>query len=194
MYLMWSTHSNLSRSPHEVKEGPYTRKKSWQPKQTGPTVILGHLTLPPSRRPWSRGERFQPSGYTATSAYWAHIPACTRYVQYLLTEVNPSVLNWHRRGATILEVSAFHNTLPDLSNQWSSAFHLRAPPGVRLGGVCFNLLTLFWISFREIQKLDGPKSAKLRSSWKGASSFSLFEPSSFWISQKLINKIMKSWK
>jgi hypothetical protein len=139
MYLMWSTHSNLSRSPHEVKAGPYTRKKSWQPKQTGPTVILGHLTLPPSRRPWSRGERFQPSGYTATSAYWAHIPACTRYVQYLLTEVNPAVLNWHRRGATILEVSAFHNTLPDLSNRWSSAFHLRAPLNLRLSNLNISL-------------------------------------------------------
>jgi hypothetical protein len=25
-------------------------------------------------------------------------PACDRYVQYLLTGTNPSVLNWHRRG------------------------------------------------------------------------------------------------
>jgi hypothetical protein len=25
---------------------PYTRKKSWKPKQTGPAIILGHLILP----------------------------------------------------------------------------------------------------------------------------------------------------
>jgi hypothetical protein len=48
-----------------------------------------------------------------------------------------------------------------------------------LWGCLFQFSTLFWISFREIKKLDGPKSEKLRSSWKGASSFSLLEPSSF---------------
>jgi hypothetical protein len=42
-----------------------------------------------------------------------------------------------------------------------------------VGGVCFNFSALLWISFREIQKLDGPESEKLRSSWKVASSFSL---------------------
>jgi hypothetical protein len=55
-------------SPHKTKKCPYSRKKSWQPK-TGPTVTLGHLILPPSRQPWSRGEMFQPSGYTTISAY-----------------------------------------------------------------------------------------------------------------------------
>jgi hypothetical protein len=43
-------------------------------------------------------ERFQPSGYTATTTYWAHIPEYNRYVQCLLTGANPSVLNQHRRG------------------------------------------------------------------------------------------------
>jgi hypothetical protein len=52
--------------------------------------------------------------------------------------------------------------------------------------ICFSFSSRFWISFREIQKLDGPKSEKLKSSWKGTSSFSLLGPSSFWISQKLI--------
>jgi hypothetical protein len=37
-----------------------------------PTVALGHLILPPSRQSWSRGEMFRPSGYIATSVYWAH--------------------------------------------------------------------------------------------------------------------------
>jgi hypothetical protein len=39
--------------------------------------------------------------------------------------------------------------------------------------------------------LDGPESEKLRSSWKCASSFSLLEPSRFWISQKLIKNDKK---
>jgi hypothetical protein len=51
-----------------------------------------------------------------------------------------------------------------------------------LGGVCFNFFSLFWISFWEVQRLDGPKNEKLRSSWKGASSFLLLGLSSFWIS------------
>jgi hypothetical protein len=49
------------------------------------------------------------------------------------------------------------------------------------GGVCFQLFIIF-ISFQEIQKLDDPKSEKLRSLWKGASNYSLLGPSSFWIS------------
>jgi hypothetical protein len=55
-----------------------------------------------------------------------------------------------------------------------------------LGGVCFSFSSLFWISFHEIQKLDDPKSEKLRTSWKGASSFSLLGLSNFWIARKLI--------
>jgi hypothetical protein len=31
-----------------------------------------------------------------------------------------------------LEVPAFHITLPDLPYRWSSAFHLRVPPDLRL--------------------------------------------------------------
>jgi hypothetical protein len=42
-------------------------------RQTDPAVVFGGLILPPMRQPCSRGERFQPNGYTATSVYWAHI-------------------------------------------------------------------------------------------------------------------------
>jgi hypothetical protein len=59
-----------------------------------------------------------------------------------------------------------------------------------MGGVCFSFSSLLWISFQEIQMLDGSKSKKLRSSWKGASSYSFLEPSRFWISQML----MKNWQ
>jgi hypothetical protein len=43
-----------------------------------------------------------------------------------------------------------------------------------LGGVCFSFSSLFWISFHEIQKLDDPKSEKLRTSWKGAREYAIF--------------------
>jgi hypothetical protein len=57
-----------------------------------------------------------------------------------------------------------------------------------LRGCLFQLFITLWISFWEIQKLDGLKSEKLRISWKGASSFSVLEPSNFWIFQKLMKK------
>jgi hypothetical protein len=36
---------------------------------------------------------------------------------------------------TTSEVLAFHISLPDLLNRWSSAFHLRAPPDLRLSNL-----------------------------------------------------------
>jgi hypothetical protein len=95
---MWSTYSNLSLVPTRSKQAPTPGRSFGDKRQSDLVVVLGHFILPLSQQPWSRGERFQPSDYTATSAYWAHIPACDRYVQCLLAEANPSVLNRHRRG------------------------------------------------------------------------------------------------
>jgi hypothetical protein len=61
----------------------------------------------------------------------------------------------------------------------SVSTNVLVPPLRDLGGVCFSFLSFLWISFQKIQKLNGPKSKKMRSSWKGASNFSLLEPSSF---------------
>jgi hypothetical protein len=55
-----------------MKYAPTSERSLSGQGQTGPTVALGHLILPPSRQTWSRGEIFQPSGYTGTLAYWAH--------------------------------------------------------------------------------------------------------------------------
>jgi hypothetical protein len=87
---------NLLLVPMRSKRSPTPRRSLGDRRQSGTAIVLGHLIPPPSRRPWSRGERFQPSGYTATSAYWAHIPACDLCVQCLLARANPSVLNQHR--------------------------------------------------------------------------------------------------
>jgi hypothetical protein len=43
-------------------------------------------------------------------------PAYDRYVQYLLTGVNPSALNQHMWGVIALKVSTFHTALHDLPN------------------------------------------------------------------------------
>jgi hypothetical protein len=106
---------NLLLVPTRTKHAPTPKRSLGNQRQTDPTVALGHLILPPSRQPWSRGERFQSSGYTATSAYWAHILSCDRYVQYLLAGSNPSVLNRHRWGLQPLRclLSTYHSpTIP----------------------------------------------------------------------------------
>jgi hypothetical protein len=46
-------------------------------------------------------------------------PACDRYVQYLLTGANPSVLNWHRRELQPWRCWPATYPLPDLPNQLS---------------------------------------------------------------------------
>jgi hypothetical protein len=84
--------------PMRIKHTPTPEKSLSDQRQTDSTVVFGHLILPPSWQPWSRGERFWPSGYIATSTYWTHVPVCDGYIQCLLTGANPSVLNWHRRG------------------------------------------------------------------------------------------------
>jgi hypothetical protein len=102
---------NLSLVSTRTKHAPTSKRSLDDQRQTSPAVALGHLILSPSRQPWSRGERFQLSDYTATSAYWAHIPACDRYVQCLLAVANPSVLNRHRWGLQPLTcwLSTYHS-------------------------------------------------------------------------------------
>jgi hypothetical protein len=63
---------NLLLVPTRMKHAPTPGSSLGDRRQTGPTVVLGHLIPPPSRQPWSRGELFRPSGDTATSVYWAH--------------------------------------------------------------------------------------------------------------------------
>jgi hypothetical protein len=89
---------NYSLVPTRLKQAPTPGRNLGDQRQTDPIVTFSHLILHPSRQSSSWGERFQPSGYTATSAYCAHIPAYDQYVQCFLMGANPSVLNRHRRG------------------------------------------------------------------------------------------------
>jgi hypothetical protein len=64
---------NLSLAPTKSKQAPTPGRSLDKQRQTSPAVVLGGLILPPMQQPYSRGERFWPNGYIATSAYWAHI-------------------------------------------------------------------------------------------------------------------------
>jgi hypothetical protein len=63
---------NLSPVSMRMKYSPTPEISLDNQGQIDPAVILGGLILPPIRQTWSSGERFRPSGYTATSAYWTH--------------------------------------------------------------------------------------------------------------------------
>jgi hypothetical protein len=71
-YISRGPHGNLLLVPTRMKQTPTPGRSLGDRKQTGSTVILGHLIPPPSRQPCSRGDRILPSGDTSTSAYWAH--------------------------------------------------------------------------------------------------------------------------
>jgi hypothetical protein len=73
--FLWAVpiRDNLSLAPTKSKQAPTPGRRHGNQRQTGLAVVLGDLIPPPMRQPWSRGERFWPNGYTATSAYWAHI-------------------------------------------------------------------------------------------------------------------------
>jgi hypothetical protein len=64
---------NLLLAPTKSKHTPTPEKSLDNQRQTDPAVVFGGLILPPMRQACSRGERFQPNGYTSTSVYWAHI-------------------------------------------------------------------------------------------------------------------------
>jgi hypothetical protein len=64
---------NLSLAPTMSKQAPTPKRSLSNQRQTGLAVVLGGLFPPAMQQSWSRGKKFQPNGYTVTSAYWAHI-------------------------------------------------------------------------------------------------------------------------
>jgi hypothetical protein len=71
-YIFHGCVGNLLLVPIRMKQAPTSGRSLGDQRQTSPAVALGYIILPPSRQAWIMGERFQPSGYTATSVYWAH--------------------------------------------------------------------------------------------------------------------------
>jgi hypothetical protein len=108
------------------------KKGSWHNPQHAGWPICGSV---PSFSPETTNEVVgaKPSIYQwpATRLTGIISPACDRYVQYLLTGANPSVLNWHRRGLQSwrCQLSTHHSlTFPTTC----LLFPLKAPPDLRL--------------------------------------------------------------
>jgi hypothetical protein len=89
---------NLSLVPTRMKQTPTPGRSLGNRRQTGLAIAFCHPILPPSWLPWSRGERFRPSGYTTTSVYWVHITSMRSIHSILAREANPSVHNQHIWG------------------------------------------------------------------------------------------------
>jgi hypothetical protein len=122
-----SAHASCGRSPYMVTfyespiglDGYYC---SWEkvlptaPLSLSPTGLDGYY--PPQflyqDNHWS--SRLKPSicRQQATRFTGPISPTCDRYVQYLLTGTNPSVLNWHRWGLPHRKPRNSHSTLPAL--------------------------------------------------------------------------------
>jgi hypothetical protein len=122
----------LSLLPTGMKHAPTPERSLDNQRQT--VLPSSWVTSsPPHDSIGVGGERFHPSGYTVTSAYWAHIPACDWYVQWLLTVANPSVLNRHRQGIQPwrCQLSTYHSTtfptsgllFPPKGATWSPVIH-----------------------------------------------------------------------
>jgi hypothetical protein len=99
-YLTWSTYSNLSYSRQQIWTDPlHLRRRA-------PDIIHNTLanrstgSYPPSlpQQPMEQWGKSSFCWQPTTRLIGTISPACDRYVQYLLVRVNPSVLNWHRRG------------------------------------------------------------------------------------------------
>jgi hypothetical protein len=110
---------NLSLAPTKLKQAPKLGRSLGNQRQTGSAVVLGDLIPPPMRQPWSRGERFQPNGHAATSAYWAHITTMRSVRSILARGANRTVLNQHRRGLQPWRCRLATYPLPNLPNQLS---------------------------------------------------------------------------
>jgi hypothetical protein len=99
-YLTRSMHSNLSWSHQQICTDPLpweeglltqsTARQSSDPRVR--TQLLSHNSQ------WGSGEKTSFCWQPTTRLTRPITLACDRYVQYLLTGVNPSVLNQHRRG------------------------------------------------------------------------------------------------
>jgi hypothetical protein len=104
----------MSRRQGWTDTAAYEKKCSWlylSAQLSGPRVPPQFLSQDSH---WS--SRLKPStcGRPATRLTGPISPACDRYVQYLLTGTNPSVLNRHRRWLPHIKPWNSHNTLPAL--------------------------------------------------------------------------------
>jgi hypothetical protein len=135
IHLTWSAYDNFSLVPTKSKQAPTPGRSLDNQRQTDTTIILSGFILPPMRQPWSRGEMFRPSGYTATSVYWAHKH------QYMISTFN--TYSWGPTNWSLTDIGGGYNLrgagLPHTTLQSSqpavSTFHLRTPLGLQFNRV-----------------------------------------------------------
>jgi hypothetical protein len=95
------------------------------------TDLRVHTQLLSRASQWSRG-REPSSWWWPTTRFTGLIsPACDRYIQYLLTGANSSVLNWHRRGLQPWRFRLFIYHSPTFPTS-CLPFPLKASSGLRL--------------------------------------------------------------
>jgi hypothetical protein len=103
-YLTRSTHSNLSWVIDKFRRTPLLprKKNSWlHPQHTDWLICGSPFNFSPTLNQTSSRLKLSFCRQQATRLTGHISPVCDQYVQYLLTGANPSVLNWHRRGAII---------------------------------------------------------------------------------------------
>jgi hypothetical protein len=120
-YLMWSTYINLSYNRQQIwtdplhprRRAPDTIYSTTAIRSAGPYLA----SLPqPSK---SSGEKSSSCWQPTTRLTGPISPTCDRYVQYLLTEANRTVLNRHRRGIQPWRCQLSTYPRPNLPNQLS---------------------------------------------------------------------------
>jgi hypothetical protein len=106
---VWSKTIRISCGPHiaifytvvnKFEHIHYSREEwlltqSTARRLTNPQV---HTQLLSHNSQWSSGEKLSFCWHLTTRFTGSISSACDRYVQYLLTGANISILNWHRRG------------------------------------------------------------------------------------------------
>jgi hypothetical protein len=111
---------NLSLAPTKSKQTPTPGRSLGNQIQTGSAVIFGDIIPPPMRQPWSRGERgFDPIVTQLHQLTGLISPVCDRYVQYLFTGANWTLLNRHGWRLEPWRCWCATYPLPDLPNQLS---------------------------------------------------------------------------
>jgi hypothetical protein len=130
-YLTRSTHSSLSQNRQQICTDPLPLRRrapnTIHSSTTVRSVGLYSASLP--QQQWGGGEKTSLCWQSATRLTGPITPACDRYVQYLLTRANSSVLNRHRRSNN-LEGAGFPHTTLQPSLLTVSPLHLQASPGL----------------------------------------------------------------
>jgi hypothetical protein len=140
-YLMRSTHSNLSRSHQQSWAGPLLPRKRASDKfhSTSAYRFVGLYPVSLPRLPLKKWGQSQPS----VDGRLLGLP--DPYIRHEISTFNTCSRGPTHRSLTNIDGcynlggAGFHITLSDLPSRRSSAFHLRAPPGLKLSNLNISL-------------------------------------------------------